>query len=283
MPVGDDNDMDLALAAIRRGGDIALSYFRKGPRWHRKPDNTPVCEADIAVDKAVRTMLLQARPDYGWLSEETTDSTARLKKRRIWILDPVDGTRSYLSGEKTWCISLALVEEGRPVIGLIWAPALDRLWQAQAGGGARENGHPIQVSSRKTVDGACLIAPAFLHDPERWQEPWPENVKTMRLPSLALRLAWVASAEVDGMFAPGRKSEWDLAAGDLIVREAGGLISDAKGRTISYNQKDPHPFGVVAASPPLHEKILQRLAGLKSPAHTGKQSTHATEDRKRPS
>ena len=282
MPGAEDSDMDLALAAIRRGGEIALSYFRKGPRWHRKPDNTPVCEADLAVDEALRTMLLQARPDYGWLSEETRDDAARLHKKRVWVLDPVDGTRSYLSGEATWCISLALVEDGKPVIGLIWAPALDRLWQAKAGGGAFENGRAIHVSSRETLKSARLIAPAFVHDPTRWQTPWPEDVFTMRLPSLALRLAFVASAEVDGMFAPGRKSEWDLAAGDLIVREAGGVISDARGRPIVYNREDPHPFGVVAANPTLHEKIVQRLAGLKPPARHGKRKTHATE-KKRPS
>ncbi len=251
-------DFSLALAAAQEAGEIALGFFRRGPKWRRKADGTPVCEADLAVDAALRESLLDARPDYGWLSEETADSPARLSRRRLWVLDPVDGTSGFLSGDDRWCVSLALVEDGRPVIGVIHAPALGRTWAARRGHGATCNGAPIRVSSRTELAGARIIGPRSVLDASCWAEPWPQ-VRLSRPPSLALRLAFVASADADAMLAPGPKSDWDIAAGDIIVREAGGRVTDAGGEEIRYNRADTRPFGVVAAGPALHEEIVSRL------------------------
>ncbi len=250
------------MEAAGKAGDIAMGYFRKKPAWRSKADNTPVSEADLAVDAALREWLLKARPDYGWLSEETADDQTRLEKSRVWVLDPVDGTYGFLHNDPNWCVSLALVEDRRPVIGVIHAPALGLTWAAQKGRGARLNGAPIHVSQRAELSGAHIIGPRSIHDPARWGRPWPK-VSVTRLPSLALRLAKVASADASAMIAPGHKSDWDIAAGDIIIHEAGGVLTDARGETILYNRADTRPFGVAAANPALHQQILARLKTFK--------------------
>ena len=255
MPAG-DADFRLAMEAALEAGRIAMRYFGKHPEWHRKADHSPVSEADLAVDEALRKRLRHARPDYGWLSEETADSEERLSCRRVWVLDPVDGTSGFLRGDPDWCVSLALVEDGRPVIGIIHAPARGHTWAAMAGQGAALDDRPIRVSDLRRLEGAHLIGPRSIHDRRMWDKPWPE-VKVTKLPSLALRLAHVASAEADGMLAPGCKCDWDIAAGDVIVREAGGVVTDARGETILYNRRETRPFGVVAANAELHAQIME--------------------------
>ncbi len=250
------------MEAAREAGDIAMGYFRKQPAWRRKADNTPVSEADMAVDAALRERLLKARPDYGWLSEETEDDLTRLEKSRVWVLDPVDGTRGFLQDNPNWCVSLALVEDRRPVIGVIHAPALGLTWTAQKGRGAALNAKPIHVSQRTDLAGARIVGPRYILDPARWGAPWPK-ISLLRLPSLALRLARVASADAAAMAAPGHKSDWDIAAGDIIIHEAGGILTDAEGKTILYNRAETRPFGVAAANPALHQQILARLKTFK--------------------
>ena len=253
-----ESDLKLAVEAAERAGKIALGFFRKNPRWHDKADHTPVSEADMAVDAALKELLLSARPDDGWLSEETADDLSRLEKSRVWVLDPVDGTRGFLQGDPNWCVSLALVVDGRPVIGVINAPALGRTWRAAKGRGAYLDGAPARVSGREELTGAHVIGPRYIHDPARWGRPWPK-VSITRLPSLALRLARVASGDADAMAAPGYKREWDVAAGDIIVREAGGVVTDAGGERCVYNSEDTRIFGVAAAGEKLHAQIMERM------------------------
>ncbi len=264
-----DADMKLAMEAAERAGKIALSFFRKKPRWRYKPDHTPVSEADMAVDAALRDFLLSARPDHGWLSEETADDLSRLERPRVWVLDPVDGTRGFLRGDPNWCVSLALVAEGRPVIGVISAPALGKTWRAAEGAGAFLDGAPLRVSNRAELSGARVAGPRYLSDPKRWATPWPE-ISLVRLPSLALRLAWVASAEADASAAPGYKREWDVAAGDLLIREAGGVVTDARGRRPLYNGRDTRIFGIAAAGKRLHGPVMERMRTYRAPGGRGR-------------
>ena len=266
-----DADLELAIEAAREAGRIALGYFRKSPRWHEKADRSPVSEADLAVDAALKDMLLSACPDDGWLSEETADDPARLKKSRLWVLDPLDGTRGFLLNDPHWCVSLALVVDHRPVIGVIHAPALGRTWSAAQGKGAFLDGGRIQVSGRAGLAGAHVIGPRYIHDARLWGRPWPD-VSVTRLPSLALRLARVASADADAMIAPGYKSDWDIAAGDIIIREAGGVVTDARGEKIIYNRESTRPFGVIAANARLHGALLQLMKTCKG--HGGRRAAH---------
>jgi myo-inositol-1(or 4)-monophosphatase len=264
-------ELATALAAVHEAGEIGLSRFRRTVKTQRKADGTPVTEVDLAIDALLRERLLAAYPADGWLSEEGEKSCHWRTCRRAWIVDPLDGTSGYLRGEPYWCVAVALAIGHVPVLGVIHAPALGHTWTAAAGKGAFLNGEPIRVSPREELAGAHIIGPRYIHDARRWETPWPQ-VSVTRLPSLALRLARVASADADGMIAPGHKSDWDIAAGDIIIREAGGIVTDARGEEIIYNREATRPFGVIAANPVLHGQLLKHMKTFKG--HGGRKSAH---------
>jgi myo-inositol-1(or 4)-monophosphatase len=250
-----DTDYDLALQAVQEAGALALSRFRKGVKAWRKADGTPVTEADIEVDGVLRKHLTAERPDYGWLSEES--AAALEHEERFWLVDPIDGTAAYMSGNPSWCLSVALIETGIPILGFIHAPAQGRTYSAARGEGARLNGAPITVSGRQRLEGARLIANASALQPQQWQEPLPA-VARIKVPSLALRLADVAEGSSDGALALSYKHDWDLAAGDVIVREAGGAVSDLDGAALRYSPRHPLRQGFIAATPGVHAAILAK-------------------------
>jgi len=158
---GPDLAADLALvtAAAERAGALALGFWRNDPRHWMKGGNSPVTEADVAVDELLRGLLGEARPDYGWLSEETADDPARLSRRRVFVVDPIDGTRGFLAGDRRWCVSVAVVEEGRPVVGALAAPALGRSFAALRGQGATLDGRALAVRDPGQLQGARLAGP----------------------------------------------------------------------------------------------------------------------------
>lgn len=250
-----DTDHGVALEAVREAGALALSQFRKGVKAWRKADGTPVSDADIAVDKLLRDRLRAERPDYGWMSEES-EATYR-GEERFWLVDPIDGTSAYLSGNPSWCISLALIENGIAVFGLIHAPAEKRTYSAQRHGGARLNGRTISVSPRQELEGARLIVNASALKPQRWQKPLPA-IERLNVPSLALRLAHVAEGSCEGALALSYKHDWDLAAGDVIVREAKGMMSDLDGAELRYSEHHPPRRGFIAAAPGIHAALMAR-------------------------
>jgi myo-inositol-1(or 4)-monophosphatase len=248
-----DTDYDLALKAVREAGALALSRFGKGVKAWRKADGTPVSESDIAVDRLLREHLKAERPDYGWVSEES-EATYQ-SEERFWLVDPIDGTSAYLGGNPSWCISLALIERGVAVLGLIHAPAEGRTYSAARHGGARLNGRTISVSSRQELEGARLIVNGSALKPERWQKPLPA-IERLSVPSLALRLAYVAEGSCEGAVALSYKHDWDLAAGDVIVREAKGMMSDLDGAALRYSENHPPRRGFIAAAPFIHAALL---------------------------
>jgi myo-inositol-1(or 4)-monophosphatase len=250
-----DTDYDLALGAVREAGVFALSRFRKGAKAWRKADGTPVSEIDIAVDGLLRKRLTAERPDYGWLSEES-EATIETEER-FWLVDPIDGTSAYLSGNPSWCISLALIEKGVAVLGFIHAPAEERTYGAALNRGARLNGMPIAVSGRQELEGSRLIANPSALKPQHWREPLPV-VERLSVPSLALRLAYVAEGWCEGAFALSYKHDWDLAAGDVIVREARGIMSDLDGAALRYSECQPLRRGFIAATPGIHAALLAK-------------------------
>jgi myo-inositol-1(or 4)-monophosphatase len=248
-----DTDYDFALNAVRQAGALAMSLFRKRVKAWRKADGTPVSDADIAVDKMLRDRLRAERPGYGWVSEES-EATYQ-GEERFWLVDPIDGTRAFLSGNPSWCISLALIENGISVLGLIHAPAEARTYGAQRLRGARLNGRTISVSPRQTLEGARLIVSASALKPQHWQEPLPA-IERLSLPSLALRLAYVAEGSCEGALALSYKHDWDLAAGDVIIREAKGMMSDLDGAELRYSEHHPPRRGFIAAAPGIHAALM---------------------------
>jgi myo-inositol-1(or 4)-monophosphatase len=241
---------------MRDGGAIAMKFFRGTFKsWTKGKGDSPVSEADIAVNDLLRERLPVSGD--GWLSEESENDATRLDARRVWVVDPIDGTRAYIAGRKDWSISVALVEAGRPVVAAVFAPAADEMFLATAGGGADCNGAPIRVSAGAGLDGARVAGPNRLLD---WiAGRHPGLVAMPRVHSLALRLVRVAQAELDGAIAGGHAHDWDLAAADLLVHEAGGVMTALDGQTLRYNRPEPTHAVLVAAGRERHAALLDLM------------------------
>ena len=220
--------------------------------WEKVP-GSPVCTADLAVDAFLRRELCALLPAAGWLSEETVDHPERLERGLCWLVDPIDGTRDFIAGRPGWAVSVALVSAGKPLIGLLVAPARDELWSATAGQGAWLNGRRLAASTRDRLAGARV--------PAKTLPPEDEDLTMVERPnSIALRIAMVADDRADLVATLRWGFEWDVAAAALIAREAGAAVSDAFGQPLSYNKRDPRAFGVLVCAPAIHPAAVERLA-----------------------
>ncbi len=259
-------EADLALLrdAAREAGALAWRMRRAGLTINYKDGGSPVTDADLAADALLTGRLRGARPDYGWLSEETADDPERLTRRRVFVVDPIDGTRAFLNDRPWWAISLAVVEDGRPVAGVVFAPEFDETYAAIAGSGATLNDAPIGVSLTTGL-ADCRMAgdpKTFLH--RNWPEPWPP-MRIEQRNSTAYRMCLVASGDFDAALAPVPKHDWDLAAADLIVHEAGGFVGDHTGAAFTYNRPSPLQASLVCATPALAPLILARVGHIALP------------------
>ena len=253
------NDLSLLIDAAKEAGRIATRFT--GPTaetWHKPNGAGPVTEADLAVNAMLHAELRTARPDYGWLSEETEDNTARREHSRVFIIDPIDGTRGFIEGSSTWARSLAIAENGVVTAAVIYLPLRDKLYSAASGHGAHLNGRRIHSSDRDTLDGASVLAAKPNYEPNHWKNG-PPDVKRHYRPSLAYRLALVAEGRFDAMLTLRNSWEWDIAAGDLLLREAGATITDKTGSQLLFNNATPQLNGVVAGGKFLHAKISEAL------------------------
>ncbi|WP_088342764.1 MULTISPECIES: 3'(2'),5'-bisphosphate nucleotidase CysQ [Rhodomicrobium] len=250
-------DEALLFGAVRAAGTLALSFFGRGLVGTHKADNSPVSEADYAVDKMLRERLTGERPNYGWLSEETVDNARRLDADQVWIVDPIDGTRAFLAGTPEWTIAAALVDYGQPVLAAVYNPATAEMFTARRGGGAFLNGMPISVTPRDDIAECRMIATKGFFKHKIWTEPWP-NTQNIWFNSVAYRLALIAAGRADATLSLTGKSEWDLAAPALLVQEARGKVTDATGAAITFNQPNTRINGLVAAAPALHDLLVAR-------------------------
>jgi myo-inositol-1(or 4)-monophosphatase len=252
-------DLALLIDAAHAAGEIAMRHFGGDRAATEKPDDQgPVTAADIEVDVMLRAMLGAARPDYGWLSEESEDDPARLEADRVFVVDPIDGTRAFIEGGKAWGHSLAVVEHGRALAGVVHMPRLDRIYSALRGEGARKNGQPIGVNRCTSLTGARLLINATQLDPKFWPGGLPPIERHFRS-SIAYRMCLAAEGRFDGMLTFRDTWEWDIAAGDLIAREAGARVTDRLGAALILNNPLPMVPGLVVAAPELHGDILRRL------------------------
>lgn len=242
-----------AVARIAaEAGALALAKWRTDFRqWEKAPGN-PVCEVDLEVNAFIHRNLAALLPEAGWLSEETVDNTGRLSCRRLWVVDPIDGTRDYVRGRPGWAVSIALVEDGRPVIGVLDAPARGEVWRAAAGRGASLNGAPIRAGDRGDFSGARVPSDG-LPKADR------DLVAVAKPNSIALRIAMVAADQADLVATLRWGHEWDIAAAVLIASEAGAAVSDAFGAPLAFNTPSAQAFGVLATTPGIHAAAVDRL------------------------
>ena len=237
---------------VREAGRIAADRRGTGfRRWEKTPGH-PVCDIDLEVDSFLRERLGALDPQAGWLSEESLDDSDRIERRRIWVVDPIDGTRDYLAGRPGWCVSVALVEERTPLFAVLDAPARGEHWTAHRGRGAWRNGERLRASRRTELRGARVPA-------DRLPEGDGDLVAVARPNSIALRIALVAAAEADLVATLRWGFEWDIAAAALVAAEAGATVTDGLGQPLAFNSASGEAFGVLAAAAGIHRAAVERL------------------------
>jgi myo-inositol-1(or 4)-monophosphatase len=255
-------DLALLTDAAREAGRIALRYWRKDPQvWDKGGEHGPVTEADLAVNDMLKAKLLGARPDYGWLSEETPDTTDRLAVDTVFIIDPIDGTRAFVAGEETWAHSLAVAHKGRVTAGVVYLPAIDRIYVASETSAPLRDGEVIRASGRDKLEGANILTTKANMVPEKWPGGVPEITRSFRA-SLAYRLCLAAEGRFDGMLTLRDAWEWDIAAGSLIAERAGAVVTDLTGAALRFNTPGAQAKGVLALPAAPHAEAIRRLTAV---------------------
>jgi myo-inositol-1(or 4)-monophosphatase len=260
-------ELKLLKEAALEAGEAVLARFRKGDvaSWEKSPGH-PVTGADLEADRLLHDRLVPARPDFGWLSEETMLSRETHLKENVWCIDPIDGTRAFMAGEPYWAIGGALIRDGKAVCGVVHAPALQETYVAERGKGAWLNGRRIFVSSCSEEDGCRMIASESMLTHPAWRVPWPRmELATPKPNATLLRLCWVATGDWDATLALWRKSDWDLAAGTIIIEEAGGIASTHLGEPYAFNRSEPAQRSLIAAGKHLHPLLVERVKGVRLP------------------
>jgi myo-inositol-1(or 4)-monophosphatase len=266
LPVRDEAaDLALLEESVRNAGKIALSFYGGSYKKWDKSKGNPVTEADIAIDKFLHENLRAARPSYGWLSEETEDDTARLAADAVFVVDPIDGTIGFMKGRPQFTICAGIVVDGAATAGAVFNPVTDECFTARRGKGALLNGAAIHVSDREELAGCRMLAdramlahPAWDNPPNR---PWPAMEIETRS-SIAYRMVLVASGQFDAMLALSSKRDWDMAAAQIIVSEAGGVVTTHTGSVPRYNRESTIQPSVIAAGPKLHAQLMARVGHL---------------------
>jgi myo-inositol-1(or 4)-monophosphatase len=255
-----DGDLDLLVDASLAAGRAALDHFRTDVQvWWKNGGTSPVTAADHAANDILKRMLLGARPGHGWLSEETEDTPARLSRDHVFIVDPIDGTRAFMNGKETWVVSAALTERGVPIAGVLYAPALDQLYVATRDGHVARNGAPLRVAAADDR-GRLRISAADDMIARLGAETRGRIDRVGNVPSLAYRLAMIADGRLDATIVKPNAHDWDLAAADLILRNAGGRLTDLHGNDLVYNGATPRHGILVAATNHAHATVVAAFA-----------------------
>ncbi len=247
-------DLKLLETTVHEAGHIARKFYGGDYKQWSKEGGSPVTEADLAVNKFLCDRLTAARPGYAWLSEENTDDPARLSRRALFIVDPIDGTIAFLKNRPHFTICAAIVVEGRPWCGVVYNPISDELYSARTGGGAHRNGIPIRVGARDRLEGCAMLGDRT----QLTKAPWPA-MHVQNRNSVAYRLVLVADGSADASVSLTAKRDWDLAAADIILHEAGGRLTDIGGAALIYNRPVTLQASLVAANPQLHAEITSLL------------------------
>jgi len=254
------HELRLAQEAALAAGQILERYFRdRGFTVDQKGKDNPVTTADLAADDKLKEMLRAGFPDYGWLSEETADSAERLSHERVWIVDPLDGTKEFIKGIPEFVVAIGLVERGAPVLGVTYNPIKHELFSGARGMGCRLDGRVVKVTQTANLEGAAILASRTETSRGEWKA-YEGKVKAMPIGSVAYKLALVAAGRADATFTRSPKSEWDIASGAALVIEAGGHITDADGSVLRFNKPSVRLKGFVASNRLLHDQLERLVA-----------------------
>ncbi len=256
------DELKVAETAAREAGRIIMDLYGKEYRIEEKSKGNPVTAADLEANRKIREIIRGRYPDDGWLSEEDKDNTDRLKASRVWVVDPIDGTKEFIAGVPQFAVSVGLVVGGHPMVGVVYNPAEEKFYRAVKGSGAFLNGRPIHILSRKQIDGASLLVSRS--EPWRKFQSFEGRCRLERLGSIAYRLAQVAGGEADATLTFRSLREWDVCGGVLIVEEAGGVVLDGEGRRLVFNRPDTLYRGVVASNEILARTLQEMLAKILS-------------------
>lgn len=253
-----EHELDVLITALRNAGVEALRHAVDGFKTIQKPDHSPVTSADLAVNEVLHSHLAAAFPQDGWLSEESPDNLDRLRKRRVWVVDPIDGTKAFISGEPDFCISVGLIEKGRPIVAGIFNPSTDELFTATRGGGLRLNNEPVARPASWNGRHPVIALNPWEQQIGRFTSLEP-SVKRRPIRSIAWVLALAATGRIEGVVTWEPENEWDVAAGTLLIAEAGGTISDGCGQALIFNRREPRYRGIIATGPHCPDAVAQQL------------------------
>ena len=255
-------ELETAIRAAREAGWIIMALYGKEYRIEEKGKGNPVTTADLEANRKIREIILGRFPNDGWLSEEDKDNRDRLKASRVWVVDPIDGTKEFIAGVPQFTVSVGLVMDGQPMLGVVYNPAEEKLYSAVKGRGATLNDHSIHVSSREDVQGASLLVSRS--EPRRKFQSFADLCRLEPIGSIAYRMAMVAAGEGDGTLTLRSLREWDVCAGVLIVEEAGGVVVDGSGRELVFNRPDTSYRGIVASNKTLTQNLQEMVAKILS-------------------
>ncbi len=253
-------ELRAAERAAREAGDIIAGLYRGGYRVEEKSRGNPVTTADLNANRAIREILLERFPGDAWLSEEDADNPGRLDRSRVWIVDPLDGTREFIRGIPEFCVSIGLAVNGSPVLGVIYHPLRKELFGAVRGGGARLNGEPVQVSRPAHGERPTLLISRA--EPRKRLKELAREFELEPMGSIAYRLAVVARGDADATLTFRRVKEWDVCAGIVIVEEAGGRTMTGHGERPVFNRREPVLQQLLAGSEATNARIKALLALL---------------------
>ena len=249
-------ERDVAVRAAREAGAIIRHWYDREVTVTEKSPDHPLTRADLEANACIRDHVTRAFPDDGWLSEETADSSERLARRRVWVVDPLDGTKEFIQHIPEFCVCIALVEGGRPIVGVSYNPATDRLYVAVRGAGTTVNDQPARVSTQARLSDAVVMA-SRSEDKRREWDPFKPLMRVTLTGSVAYKLAELATGNGDATFTLTPKNEWDICAGSILVEEAGGRVTGLEGEPLVFNQPSPLRPGMIASNGALHAALLE--------------------------
>lgn len=259
-----ERELDVAVEAARRAGEIVRGVYERPFEVREKSHDNPVTEADLRANECIHGAIQVAFPNDGWLSEETRDSHERLARRRVWIIDPLDGTKEFTQHIPEFCICIALVDDGEPVVGVSYNPVTDELFAAARGLGLRVNGRPARCTTTSDVAAARVLASRSEDKRGEW-DPYKSLMRVELTGSVALKLALIAAGRADGTFSLTPKHEWDVCAGAALILEGGGRITDCYGQPLRFNSATPLLPGIIATNAPLFDPVRALIERVGKP------------------